>query len=194
MSAGAAQPVSCANLAAALGAPASGGIGGDPVSVDNLKAAWDSYRAKNGPASLTVEAYMTGRGSSSVVNPSWLSTIGFSGCSAYRYFDDASNIFGPVINANAQISGTYDLSVTLTLTPEQGEWLNNYRLSVTIGSQTYEDQDLSGFISTSTKTVEYSTSLALSSGTYVSIMGGGSGYNAGLSENRISVSLVKRQG
>ena len=194
MAATGAEPLSVSGLNAVLGASSSVPDGDRPVSVDNLKAAWDSYRAKNGPASLTVEAYMTGRGSSSVVNPSWLSTIGFSGCSAYRYFDDASNIFGPVINANAQISGTYDLSVTLTLTPEQGEWLNNYRLSVTIGSQTYEDQDLSGFISTRTKTVEYSTSLALSSGTHVSIMGGGSGYNAGLSENRISVSLVKRQG
>ena len=38
MSAAGTQPVSAANLAAALGGDASGGIGGDPICVDNLEA------------------------------------------------------------------------------------------------------------------------------------------------------------
>lgn len=186
------EPLSVSGLNAVLGASSSVPDGDRPVSVDNLKAVWDSYQAKNGPAALTAESYMTGWGGSSVAHPSWLSTVGFSSYGAGRYFDSGTNIYGTTVNAIALMNGTYDLSVTVTLVPPSNTVLWGYRLSVSIGGQQYVDERSLESIPDRTKVVTYETSLAITSGTVVSIMGGGCALNSSLDTNKISVSLVKR--
>lgn len=133
------EPLSVSGLNAVLGASSSVPDGDRPVSVDNLKAAWDSYQAKNGPAALTVEASIDSSQHGTPANVSWLSTVGFSNTTSNTYWNSATNVYGPTVNAVAQMTGTYDLSVSVTI--DYGNKTPYYiRLAVTIAGQEYVDE------------------------------------------------------
>ena len=188
------EPLSVAGLAASFGASArAAGDGLMPVSVDNLKASWDAYRAKNGPAALTVEASMASSTHGTPADVSWLSTVGFSGATSSTYWNSGTNVYGPTVNAVAQMTGTYDLSVSVTI--NYGDKIPYYiRLAVTVAGQEYVDERRLFNIAypRDSMTITYQTSLAITSGTSVYVMGGGSAYNSSLDKQRLSVSLVRR--
>ena len=107
------QPVSAANLAAALGVSASGSIGSQPISVDNLKAVLDAMESSDSdktPTTASFSRYVTNASS-------------FSGIVRCTSMSSPGNHFSRVSDSGdyslkCLVAGTYEITANASIIPE----------------------------------------------------------------------------